>query len=215
MQGLHRKNEPGFAFTSVAGSGDGVWRSIARFRCIKCPAVMDIPNAGGHSPEFYMKRARKQGWDITPNRPHHCLCPNCQGYTVKPKETVMPGANGVTTMASLAPPTPPATVPTKLPRDPTQDERMMIRDMLDKHFDDKEGCYLDGYSDQRIGEELNLPWAIVHRMREAAWGPIRLDPRVLKLEQTMIGLRGELEALAKRLAECDAMVADLRKRGPE
>jgi len=53
--------------------------------------------------------------------------------------------------------------------------------MLDKHFDDKAGHYLDGKSDQTIADELKVPRIFIERIREAAYGPIRVDPEVQKL----------------------------------
>lgn len=79
------------------------------------------------------------------------------------------------------------------PRDPTPQERVKIRSVLDSYFDDAAGCWLDGYSDQKAGEEIGVPWALVTRIREAAYGPIRVDPEVA-------GLRAELAQIGRELA---------------
>jgi hypothetical protein len=84
------------------------------------------------------------------------------------------------------------------PRDATQQERLKIRAILDKHFDDNAGCWLDGYSDQKAGEEAAVPWAIVTRIREAAYGPIRVDPEVAGLRAELMQIGRELAALTEK-----------------
>jgi hypothetical protein len=51
-------------------------------------------------------------------------------------------------------------------------ERHAVRSLLDAHFDDKIGRYLDSYSDQRIAETVGVATFHVTAMREAAYGPI-------------------------------------------
>jgi hypothetical protein len=80
-------------------------------------------------------------------------------------------------------------------RDPTPEERMRIRRILDTRFDDGAGCWLDGYSDQKAGEEAKVPWAMVTRIREAAYGPIRVDPEIAALRAEMAQIARDLVAL--------------------
>lgn len=97
------------------------------------------------------------------------------------------------------------------PRDPTQQERIKIRQLLDHRFDDEAGCWLDGYSDQKAGEELDLPWSMVTRIREAAYGPIRVDPEVAALRAELVQIGRELATLQEKHAgaqkRLDAMMA--------
>ena len=106
------------------------------------------------------------------------------------------------------PETPVAQAPRSVPREPTGDERFRIRGLLDSHFDDKAGCYLSDWSDQKIGTDLNLPWAIVAKIREAAYGPIRVDPEVAKLAS-------EHAALKARLAQAQETAAARQKADTE
>ena len=93
---------------------------------------------------------------------------------------------------------------TKEARQPTQDQRLAIRNLLDRHFDDKAGCYIDGYSDQMIGKEAGVPWAMVTTIREAAYGPIRQDAGLGAVEKNLaeakalLSKAGELVAGAER-----------------
>lgn len=85
-------------------------------------------------------------------------------------------------------------------REATPQERVKIRAVLDKQFDDGAGCWLDGYSDQKAGEEVGVPWAIVTRIREAAYGPIRVDPEVAGLRAELVQIGRELVALTEKHA---------------
>ncbi|MFM2150274.1 MAG: hypothetical protein RLZZ187_2580 [Pseudomonadota bacterium] len=83
-------------------------------------------------------------------------------------------------------------------REPTQQERIKIRQVLDQHFDDEAGCWLNGYSDQKAGEEIGLPWAMVTRIREAAYGPIRVDPEVAALRAELVQIGRELASVTEK-----------------
>ncbi|EME69899.1 hypothetical protein H261_10859 [Paramagnetospirillum caucaseum] len=88
-------------------------------------------------------------------------------------------------------------------RPATPDERMRIRHKLDGVFDDAKGMYLDGYSDQRVAEELKLPRKMIEQIREAAYGPIRTDPEIEQLRTDITSLVSQASALANRLAEVE------------
>ena len=99
-------------------------------------------------------------------------------------------------------------VPVK-PRTLTAAERTGVRKLLDSHFLDEEGRYIDGYNDQRIGEEVGVPWALVTAMRETAYGPLRADPRVDQLRRELVDLR---ERVGKTQTQINATIEDLAKR---
>lgn len=81
----------------------------------------------------------------------------------------------------------------KPPAKPTVDQRVKIRSMLDKHFDDADGMYLDGMSDQAIADSVDLPRIIVSRMRDAAYGPIRTNPEYAALRNDLNAAKADLE----------------------
>lgn len=83
-------------------------------------------------------------------------------------------------------------------REPTQQERIKVRQILDQHFDDEAGYWLNGYSDQKAGEEIGVPWAMVTRIREAAYGPIRLDADTAALKTELAQIGRELAALTEK-----------------
>jgi len=103
--------------------------------------------------------------------------------------------------AASSPPPPPISV-----REPTPGQRSMLRGLLDRHFDADDGMYLDGLSDQALAERVNVPRVVVERMREAAYGPIRVSPE-------MVAIRTDAEKLSADIRDITAMVADLNKAG--
>ena len=89
------------------------------------------------------------------------------------------------------------------PREPTPDERLKVRELLTVYFDDETGAYASGYSDQRIALEAgDIPWAVVTRIRDAGWGPIRQTPEIVEV-------RRELDTLKQEYAKMDAETRDL------
>lgn len=165
------------------------------------------------SPQHAAKRARRDGWIAEPDQAGANHCPACilarrakaAGDKPEPKKETTDVTTTVTSMQKPA---------AALPRDPTQQERVKIRGMLDQHFDDATGCYLDGWSDQRIGADLNVPWAIVAKIREAAYGPIKVDPELAGLRAEATGLGTKIEALMKeQYALIERINAYSKKRG--
>lgn len=100
----------------------------------------------------------------------------------------------VVPMPSVAPPA--VTV-----RDLSPAMKAKVRAALDAHFDDARGCYIDGYSDQRIGQELDIPWACVTQMREAAYGPILIDPEVEALREEHAKVMAKIEKANEQMLQ--------------
>lgn len=221
-----------YAFAVVGEHVDGRLRNVARYTCSKCPATFDITLRRGTTlePEPIAKHARRAGWEIGTRASAH-RCPDCQRRG-KGRQAIIEAAlsKGMERVETAAPPTPapPTTEAPKenpmassatplkpagaLPRDPTSAERVKIRGLLDKHFDDASGCYLDGYSDQRVGAEVGVPWAIVAKMREAAYGPIRVDPELQALRADIGRFKAEAEAMTGKARDLEARLAALEKK---
>ena len=90
----------------------------------------------------------------------------------------------------------------QVPRPLTPAERHQVRLKLDNHFDDAVGRYIDGYSDQRVGAELDIPWATIRDIRELAYGPLREDDRV-------VALRLDLDKVKQQVADIEAKLKAL------
>lgn len=197
----------GFVTSSVMT--EGRFRPTATFTC-KCGDTLTLTEAPGRklNPEFVAKRARAVGWEADGWRPSVTRCPACQ---VKNRAGESPGEKVIRMPMPEQPKLPPAiaTVNEEQPREPTSKQRLAIRTKLDACFDDDAGCYLDGQSDQKIGEELKLPWSWVAKVREAAYGPIRMDAEVLALRGEIASVRAEQKKLADEQKKLDGRIADL------
>ena len=77
--------------------------------------------------------------------------------------------------------------------------RTKVRDLLDRHFDDSLGQYIDGYSDEVVARETTASPSTVKRIREAAYGELRGDPELDGLRMLGVKLRAEVEAFETRL----------------
>lgn len=184
-------------------------RSVARIRCSSCDAAETItvrPREG--DPEVTIKRFIERGWMADAWKRSHCLCPTCQ-RTRKANDTdseirtekVIPMHEKKTATEILTE-----------TREATPAEKAAIRRKLDECFDDAAGMYLDGSSDQSIGQALNIPWALVRRVREAAYGPIRSDPHLEKARADLKALREELASLVVKVDKAMSDVGAAFKR---
>ena len=167
-------------------------RSVARIWCAQCGETLDISLAASRHADDVERCARAKGWDCDKNRPRRTLCPDCKA---RPRAVI-----------TRKPTTP--TIRTDMPmtstvRPATPDERMRIRHKLDEVFDDSKGMYLDGFSDQRVAEDLKLPRKMIEQIREAAYGPIRTDPEIDQLRTDIAALIAQASTLANRLADVE------------
>lgn len=194
---------------SHKADGSAAARGAANFTCVRCHCSADLPlvrQRSAFNPEATVKRAEAAGWRVNGARAE---CPSClarggerkrgDSPAPKPVPQKQPTAR-VIPMAEAKPATRGETL-----REASPQERVKIRAVLDRHFDDGAGCWLDGYSDQKAGEEVGVPWAIVTRIREAAYGPIRVDPEVA-------GIRAEIVQVARDLVALNDRHAALAKR---
>jgi hypothetical protein len=169
-------------------------RTVARLWCAQCGETLDLALNSTHHADGVERMARAKGWDCDKNRPRRTICPDCKARpplkvtAPKPTKPTIPKETPMTTSA-LRPATP--------------DERMRIRHKLDEVFDDSKGMYLDGYSDQRVAEDLKLPRKMIEQIREAAYGPIRTDPELDQLRTDIAALVAQASTLANRLAEVE------------
>ena len=183
----------GYVTASRRRSEDSGFERVAIFRCVECPAINERvikPNQPAN-PEEISKWAINAGWLAHPWEQSRVLCPAClAAKRSKPrKETTMEAKptpiNGGSSVVAI--------------KTPTQDHRLKIRSLLDANFDDAVGCYLAGWDDERIARECSVAPAVVERIREAAYGPIRTDPEVLALRHEIDALQKEYIAMADKL----------------
>ena len=190
--------ELGFLRTSASLPGGG-FRPVARFVCNGCGTTADLSmNSGnGVNPEAMAKIIRERGWSADPWRRSVSYCPACQ---VRPKNDPNSELKKVIQMAKA--PEPVAAVAAI--REATPQQRTAIRNYLDKHFDDAAGTYLDGMSDQKIAEAVNVPRVIVERMRDTAYGPIKVDPEIQAIRTELAALKAQADKLAAAVVDLTA-----------
>lgn len=217
-------------------------RRVLRFTCASCSATHDTPISTNEFPpaELALKKPRRAGWQVHETRRTEIRCPACQRQA-KPRQALAAIATEPTSPkpehpaqaqpqeheAPMSKPTPPASTGftsqivntsgavaqhATTQRDPTYDERMRIRRILEECFDDKAGQWLEGLDDKKAGEKINVPWALVTRIREAAYGPIRVDAELVAIRQEMDAIDQGIIALSARAAELMQRHAALAKR---
>jgi hypothetical protein len=188
-------------------------RTIARIWCAACGSTLDLTLTANRHADNVERRAKAKGWDCDKNRANRTICPDCKAAPparIKPAMPVVPKACRSATAVKPAIPAiptanmePPMTTITPAVRPATPDEGMRIRHKLDGVFDDAKGMYLDGFSDQRVAEELKLPRKMIEQIREAAYGPIRTDPEIEQLRTDIVALIAMASTLTNRLAEVE------------
>lgn len=207
-------------FLKVSVPTEGTARRVARVTCRVCNAHDDWGAPDRLNPEAVAKYFTRRGWDVDHRNPARAKCPACAARPpASPPKPSPPPTLPLETKMSAGPVPVPAPVAVAAPetRDPTPDQKALIRRALDGSFDERKGHYLDNKSDQSIGKDLNVPWSWVQKLREAAYGPILEDPvltglrtdiaqmrtRITDLQEThrkqMLVLVHEVEKLQKRL----------------
>jgi hypothetical protein len=224
------------AYTNAIVSVGNSSRAVVRFTCVSCSHELELANndPGRKHGAFFGSQARKRGWDTDGSAINRVYCPDCRktpAFRTR-REIELDGVVLPALEASEPPiieghvepmPTPredyekglqrlPPSREITMPRELTQAQRMQIRSLLDKHFDDKEGCYLvsdDGapMSDQAIGSMVGVPWGEVTKIREAAYGKILVDPAIAALRAQMDELH---RVVAEQLAILERRMGEMR-----
>jgi hypothetical protein len=186
---------------------------VIRGTCYGCGASGTVTWTGPHNPEGIEQAFRRKGWEFSAWHKRECRCPDCvaKGVTRRndPDELLKRRQKE---MATVTPIKPGADVPkvasdeaVAAVREPTMREMRDIVGALDSHFDDKAGAYDKGWTDRRIAEELNLPMAMVTRIRREAFGELRAATDIE-------ALRAEARDLFDRLVALDAKIAKLAEQ---
>jgi hypothetical protein len=209
------------AYESTTVFEEGAYQTYIITHCIECGGKFQIHwNTGGADPAFVERKFRGLGWQFDAYKPKNCVCPECvKGrkfaaggalasaiYNISQEEPVM--AKSTTPTNSYAPPTTDTGVLTAVKglsesghydRTLTSHEKAKLRVILDGHFDDQLGRYLDNYDDKKVGLETDLPWALVAQYRELAYGPIKPNPAIEAFTKELAIMQEELKALSNAI----------------
>jgi len=189
-------------------------RSVARWQCVECGKTLDITHSINIDPEGHCQIARSKGWTVHMSKADRTYCPRCSGPQAKAANDTDSELKKVACMKQTQPEPTLSTQPLAVitPRPATPDQKQAIRNHLDKHFDDAAGYYLDDMSDARIAELVGVPRIIVEGIREAAYGPIRVDPELIEMRKALVLLKDQLAALHGTMADLDKQVMQLSSR---
>lgn len=154
----------------------GRTRVVYEAWCATCGDVVRL-QADTRDQDLILNNYRAKGWTMFE---HSARCPKC--VTTLGRHDHKEGQGVDTTKAKAVNMT--ATV------EPTIEEVGRIVRKINEVFDD--GRYLDGWSDRKVAEVLDIAPAKVTRARDLCIGPIKEDPAVT-------ALRSEVEAVEEML----------------
>lgn len=166
-------------------------RLSARVECHSCGSHEEWHIATKTPPaEILRKHFSQKGWRMS----KRSICPACTSKAQKPqivKEVQM------TNVAPIK--------PEPAPTEAVKAARRKANELLMFHFDVEAGRYDEGWSDERVAKESDMPVAWVLKRREDEYG-------TLKEPQEIDEIRGELYNLTERLAELRSKLDALVKK---
>jgi hypothetical protein len=189
----HRAADLSYEILSSRHEG-GQPRTVARLRCARCPAHVDVTMNGHHNAEGIIKQFRRLGWQADIHTGRLCLCRACQERkdhrAMSPVTTLKP-ATAAAAVAAL-----PEAKPTLTP-----EQKACIRQKLDSQFDETLGYYLDDWSDERVASECKVARAQVVQIREIGYGVLKADPGLDQIERDLARARADIDRIASTLIE--------------
>lgn len=184
----------------------------ARLECKFCHSHESLSLRKHLPPEVIAKKFGAMGWDV--NRTNG-TCPACKiGEKPAPKQE--------TDMVIVAPKqqTSPVPVPLAPPKaapmvEPTMRQMRDIFEALEMYWSSPNGQYTGGYSDEKIGSEMNLPAAVIAKVRKEAFGDFKVDPEVeaLMAEAKVVGEKVDAQVRSARAlaAQAEALMQNARE----
>lgn len=207
------------AYTLVQLDPPRDMRSAAQAVCAECDFKQKIPIvAMGNNPEKIGQMFVRQGWDFDPFHASKCLCPKCVRQRKVRRQDEIKKAEAlsghVRVLPTVTPPAPkhfdpPLVAGTRKPQTPqslkdlTREQRALIREELEKNFDDGTGRYAKGVNDQIIADALDIPRILVEQFRDNFFGPLAAEDPVIK------ALRDDLESVMKGISALQTKAAQL------
>jgi hypothetical protein len=197
-----------YSFRNTNRGGGRSQDAVAVCATAGCNQEVGVTWNKQNNPRSIAEKIRREGWEIDPNHQGKNACPSCianrrtrrAGESIKTpqgEKDMKTAVNGEATALAV--------------RELTHDERFNVRCGLDEHFDDKAGAYLNGYSDQRLGADLSLPWAAVAKLREAAYGPLKSNTELAAIGSDLRNLERAVAGAAEQAKQAVAIAEDARK----
>lgn len=178
---------------------DGRIRHLFSIGCARCPAILRLALKPDFPCEAVAQKFRNRGWRFSERNARDHLCPDC----IKAGKAPAVSENEVATMSKTEKallPVPFPDSPLILPRAATMPEVRRILALVEGHFDEAKGCYLGGYDDERVAQELDLPRAMVAKVRDESGLVLKPSPELLALAAEIKAMGAMLDDLQVRVA---------------
>ena len=168
----------------------GVTRSIATLMCTAagCDRQQSLKQTKSLPPEALAQKFKAHGWDMKIGR-KRVVCPRCRN---KPKEVNDP-------MSKLTKIPTAKTSAQPVGHAPNPRQQRQIYSLLDEHFREDEGRYLNGYSDQKVSDETGIAVDVIRTCRRQAYGDIKPPSEVAAFQAEVGDLREMVKDLDRRL----------------
>jgi len=176
----------------------------------------------GAPPEMVKKKFQQKGWEMG-QRSTDDECPKCVG---KKREMSPAQKRAAFCRINSIKPRPDNATPkekpmkAEQPRQPTQADKTRIRRELMDYYDEALGLYLDDFSDRKLGENLNVPFAWVANIRDAmGLGPDKNEAggqfnEAIKLAKDEAKkLRADAEANLEAAAALEKRLSEIERGG--
>lgn len=141
-------------------------RTTLRIGCDGCPEIYERYLEPGTNPLAILRGARAKGWDGD-DRGQCWRCPAC----IEKRKKIV----------------------TDFSAEALKRQKQMF-DLLDMHFNVERGRFKTGWSDGKVAEQTGLAEAAVVKAREAAYGPLKLDPATADLVREVGDIRQKAES---------------------
>lgn len=182
---------------NYAGPPRKAWRIICDN--VTCRAKFETASWGPKTgPSMMVKNMHRLGWAVVWRKPP--LCPKC----AHPREekSAMPGDVQSKELAPVQMGGGAATAPLTGPHGKIGRK---VHNLLEAHFDDSTGLYLDGWSDERIAKDAGASADIVKRTRREGYGELKEDPEIALLREM-------LAQATLKVGEATFAIQDVRRR---
>lgn len=148
-----------------------------------------------------------RGWDVDTKNYGHGTCGECQKKAKEAKKIRLvhskpePQKLEPAMFTDTKIPQPvivQATAKADPPKEMGLDEMLLVLDAIETHYEPKTG-YRDGYSDQKVADELNCPLAWVRNVRSKKFGHLPETPEIIALRTAIVGLATKIETLKNNI----------------
>ena len=220
---MSRTNPMAYRIGPFAPPGD--LRSTAITSCAKCGNEGKIIIAGmGNNPEKIEKLYIRLGWDYQRFSPGQCICAKCVKQreirateeVTRPRPVEAPGLRTAQVVQALNPQKEPTMRSSSRGdvgiKSLTPEQKSKLRSELDSTFDDSVGRYLEGNSDHKISEKLDIARTIVQEFRENFYGELQDDPEISAFRQQLDDAKRVLSNMQGTVAKMELKLDEISRK---